>query len=143
MKQWTEKELREHKYEIENAKIIQDFCRKVLDKVLKEKEEKQKKLAELFDKLYRKKFLSDLKNVARKCGPLIKEDTRKRKHKLDKLRRVVKNNDKSKNLDTLKKYWDKWRNSKGDIEEYALTLQKKHWNYILQEIEYYILTYQN
>ena len=111
--------------QIENAKIIQDFCRKVLDKVLKEKDEKQKKLAELFDKLYRKKFLRDLKNVARKCGPLIKEDTRKRKHKLDKLRRVVKNNDKSKNLDTLKKYWDKWRNSKGDIEEYALTLQKK------------------
>ena len=111
--------------QIENAKIIQKFCRRVLDTVIKEKLEKQKNLADLIDKLYRKKFLKDLNDVARGVSPLIKDDHRRKKNQLDKLRNVVKNNDKSKNLDLLKKYWDIWKNNKGLLEDYALTLQKK------------------
>ena len=111
--------------QIENAKIIQKFCRGVLDTVIKEKLEKQKKLADLIDKLYRKKFLKDLNDVARSLAPLIKDERRRKKTKLDKLRNVVKTNDKSKNLDLLKKYWDIWKNHKGFLDDYVITLQKK------------------
>ena len=42
--------------QIENAKTIQKFCRKVLDTAIKNKIDTQKKLADLMEKLHRKKF---------------------------------------------------------------------------------------
>ena len=70
-------------------------------------------------------FLKDLNDVARSLAPLIKDERRRKKNKLDKLRNVVKTNDKSKNLDLLKKYWDIWKNHKGFLDDYVITLQKK------------------
>ena len=111
--------------QIEKAKIIQKYCRRIYDKVLKKKLERQKKMVDLMKKLYRKKYLKDLKDIARKLVPLVKEDTRKKKQKLDKLRKAMNNTDKAKNLDLLKKYWDKWKNTRGDLEDSALLLQRK------------------
>ena len=112
--------------QIENAKTIQKFCRKVLDTAIKNKIDTQKKLADLMDKLHRKKFFKDLKELAKNAGPLMEEDYLKRKAKFDKLRKVVKTNDKLKNLDLLRKYFNIWRNkSKGVLQDYAILLQKK------------------
>ena len=111
--------------QIENAKIIQKFCRRVFDNVIKNKLNKQQELADLMVKLHRKKFFKDLKDLAKNANAIIKEKIVKKKFRLDKLKNVVRNNDKLKNLDLLKKYWDIWKNNKGLLEDYAITLQKK------------------
>lgn len=51
---------------------------------------------------------------------------KKKKAKLDTLRKAIQNNDKLKNLDILREYWDKWKNNKGLMEKYTITIQKKN-----------------
>ena len=116
--------------QIENAKIIQDFCRKVLDTTIRDKLEKQKKLAELMEKLHRKKFFKDLQELANKAAPIMEEEYRRRKNKLERLRKVINNNDKAKNLDILRKYWEIWKNSKGIYEDISITIQKRIRQYL-------------
>ena len=111
--------------QIEHAKVIQKFCRRVLDTTVKDKIEKQKKLASFLDELHRRKFLDDLYNLSRNTQPQLKDLMKKKKAKLDTLRKAIQNNDKLKNLDILREYWDKWKNNKGLMEKYAITIQKK------------------
>ena len=115
---------------IENAKTIQKFCRGVLDTVIKDRLLKRKELAELMNKLYNKKFLKDLNDVAKDVSPILKEEALRRKNMLDKLRNVVNNSDKNKRNEILKKYWDIWKNNKGLLEDYAIILQKKIRQYL-------------
>ena len=115
---------------IENAKTIQKFCRGVLDTVIKDRLLKRKELAELMNKLYNKKFLKDLNDVAKDVSPILKEEALRRKNMLDKLRNVINNSDKNKRNEILKKYWDIWKNNKGLLEDYAIILQKKIRQYL-------------
>ena len=110
--------------QIEYAKVIQDFCRGILDTTIRDRIEKQKKLADFLDYLYRRKVLDDLYNVARKVSPLLKDSIKKRKAKLDKLRKTVKHSDKVKNLEILRKYWDIWKNNEG-LEKYTVIIQNQ------------------
>ena len=110
---------------IENAKVIQKFCRGVLDTVIKERLLKRKELAKLLNKLYNKKFLNDLKQIAKEIAPILKEKEMDKKNMLDKLRNVIDKNDKMKRNEILKKYWDIWKNNKGLLDDCALILQKK------------------
>ena len=90
--------------QIENAKIIQDFCRNVLSTTIKDRLENQKKLKDLLDKLYREKLLNDLNDLANSTSPILKDNYKKRKYRLDKLRKVVDDNDNNNRLDILRKY---------------------------------------
>ena len=110
---------------IQNAKVIQKFCRGVLNTVIKERILKRKELAELLNKLYNKKYLKDLNQVAKDLSPILKEEILNKKNKLDKLRNVLDKNDKNKRNEILKKYWDIWKNNKGLLDDYAIILQKK------------------
>ena len=58
---------------IDENKVIQKFCRGVLDTVIKERLLKRKELAKLLNKLYNKKFLNDLKQIAKEIAPILKE----------------------------------------------------------------------
>ena len=111
--------------QIEYAKVIQKFCRSVLDTTIRDKIENQKRLADFLDYLYRRKALDDLYNLARNASPLLKDSLKKKKAKLDKLRKTVKHNDRIKNLDILRKYWDIWKNNKGLLEKYSVIIQKQ------------------
>ena len=110
---------------IENAKTIQKFCRGVLNTVIKERLLKRKELAELMNKLYNKKYLKDLNQVAKNLSPILKEEILNKKNKLDKLRNALDKTDKNKRNEILKKYWDIWKNNKGLLDDYAIILQKK------------------
>ena len=137
--------------QIENAKIIQQFCRKVLDTTIKEKIEKRKKLADLLVRLHRKKFFIDLYDLAKNISPLIKDSYIKKKVRIDTLRTIVRNVSNSKNLDILKKYWDIWKKNKGLLDDYSILLQKKIRQYLakkklglyrrLNEILFKLITY--
>ena len=118
---------------ISNAKTIQKFCRKVLDTVIKDRLLKRKELAELLNKLFKKKFLKDLNEIAKELSPILKEEGLKRKNMLDKLRNVVNYNDKIKRNEILKKYFDIWKNSKGLLDDYALILQQKIRQYLAKK----------
>ena len=111
--------------QIENAKIIQDFCRKVLNEVIKNKLDKQQKLVDLMIKLHRKKFFKDLKELSKIVSPYIKNLYMKTTFRLERLRKVVKYNDRIKNLELLRKYWNIWKNNKGLLDDYSILLQKK------------------
>ena len=111
--------------QIEYAKVIQKFCRNVLDTTIRDKIETQKKLADFLDDLYRRKALDDLYNLARNASPILKDSLKNRKAKLAKLRKTVKHNDRIKNLDVLRKYWDIWKNNKGLLEKYSVTIQNQ------------------
>ena len=111
---------------IQNAKVIQKFCRGVLNTVIKERILKRKELAELLNKLYNKKYLKDLNQVAKDLSPILKEEILNKKNKLDKLRNVLDKNDKNKRNEILKKYWDIWKNNKSLLDDYAIILQKKN-----------------
>ena len=115
---------------IQNAKIIQKFCRGVLDTVIKERLLKRKQLAELINKLFNKKYLKDLNQIAQDISPVLQEENLRKKNMLDKLRNVINTNDKNKNDEILRKYWDIWKNNKGLLEDYAITLQKKIRQYL-------------
>ena len=110
---------------IENAKIIQKFCRGVLDTVIKERILKRKELAELLKKLFNKKYIKNLKDIAKEVSPILKEESLRKKNMLDKLRNVINKNDKNKKEEVLRKYWNIWKNNKGLLEDYAIILQKK------------------
>ena len=111
--------------QIENAKIIQDFCRNVLSTTIKDRLENQKKLKDLLDKLNKEKFLNDLNDVANRTSPTLKDNLRKRKYRLDKLKKVVDDNDNNKRLEILRKYWNIWKNNKGLYEKYSIIIQKE------------------
>ena len=111
--------------QIENAQIIQNFCRKVLNEVIKIKIDKQKKLADLMVELHRKKFFKDLNELSNIVSPYIKELYMQKTFKLEKLRTVVTYYDRNNNLDLLRKYWDIWKNNKGLLDDYSILLQKK------------------
>jgi hypothetical protein len=111
--------------QIENAKIIQDFCRNVLSTTIKDKLENQKKLKDLINKLYREKFLNDLNDLANSTSPILKDNYKKRKYRLDKLKKVVDDNDKNNRKDILRKYWNIWKNNKGLYEKYSIIIQKE------------------
>ena len=110
---------------IENAKVIQKFCRGVLNTVIKERILKRKELAELLNKLYKKKYLKDLNQIGEDSSPILKEKELIKKNKLDKLRNVLDKTDKNKRNEILKKYWDIWKNNKGLLDDNAIILQKK------------------
>ena len=116
--------------QLEFAKIIQDYCRDKLNNVVKHRLQKRKELAELLDKLYRKKFFNDLRDLANDASPILKENYRIIKNRLDKLRKAVDTNDKIKNLDFLKDYWNRWKNNQGLFEKYSLIIQKKYRKYL-------------
>jgi len=118
---------------IEDAKVIQKFCRGVLDNVIKDRLQKRKELADLMNKLYNKKFLKDLNDVAKGVSPILEEENLRRKNMLDKLRNVIKNRDKNKNNEILRKCWEIWKNNKGLLEDYAITLQKKIRQYLAKK----------
>ena len=111
--------------QIENAKIIQDFCRNVLSTTIKDRLENQKKLKDLINKLYREKFLNDLNDLANSTSPILKDNYKKRKYRLDKLKKVVDDNDKNNRKDILRKYWNIWKNNKGLYEKYSIIIQKE------------------
>ena len=116
--------------QLEFAKIIQDYCRDKLNNVVKDRLQKRKELAELLDKLYRKKFFNDLRELANDASSILKDNYRRIKTRVDKLRKVVDTNDKIKNLDFLKDYWNRWKNNKGLMEKYSLIIQKKYRKYL-------------
>jgi len=118
---------------IEDAKVIQKFCRGVLDNVIKDRLQKRKEFADLMNKLYNKKFLKDLNDVAKGVSPILEEENLRRKNMLDKLRNVIKNRDKNKNNEILRKCWEIWKNNKGLLEDYAITLQKKIRQYLAKK----------
>ena len=111
--------------QIENAKIIQEFCRNNLDYILKYRMERRKELAELLVKLHREKFFKDLKDFANQASPILLERYRSRETKLLKLRITIIDNDRLKNLALLRKYWDIWKNNNGLLDKYSLIIQKK------------------
>ena len=111
--------------QIENAKIIQDFCKNILNNTIKDKLEKQKKLMDFMNKLYRKKLLNNLNDLANNTLQTLKDNYRNKKNRLEKLRKVVNNNDKIKNLEILRKYWNIWKNNKGLYEKYSIIIQKE------------------
>ena len=111
--------------QLENAKIIQDFCREKLDTIIKDRLQKRKELADLLTKLYRQKFFNDLKDLANNSAPILEENYRRIKTKFDKLRKVVGTNDKIKNLEILRKYWNIWKNNKGLFDKYSIMIQKE------------------
>ena len=111
--------------QIENAKIIQDYCRNILDTIIKDRLEKRKELADLMTKLFRKKFLNDLNDLANQMAPILEENYRKNKNKLDKLRKVIETDEKNKNLELLRKYWDIWKNNPGVYDKYTIIIQKE------------------
>jgi len=111
--------------QIENAKIIQDFCRNALNTTIKDRLENQRKLKDILDKLHRDKFLNDLNDLANRSSPILKDNYKKRKFRLDKLKKVVKDNDKNNRLDILRKYWNIWKNNKGLYEKYSIIIQKE------------------
>ena len=119
--------------QIENAKIIQKYCRNILDTVIKNRLLKRKELAELLYKLYRKDYLNQLNDVAKQVSPILEEEALRKKNMLDKLRNVVNNNEKMKNNEILKKYWDIWKNNKGLFEDYSIILQKKVRQYLAKK----------
>ena len=110
---------------MQNAKVINNFCRRLLNTVIKERILKRKELAELLNKLYNKKFIKDLNQIAKEISPILKEETLRQKNKLDKLKNVLDKNDKNKCNEILKKYWEIWKNNKGLLEDNAIILQKK------------------
>ena len=111
--------------QIEYAKVIQEFCRKVLDKVIRNKFEKQKQLMDLLNRLYRGKFLKDLTDLAKKSSTIMKDKYYDRITKIERLRKVVYKNDRLKNLEILRKYWNIWKNSKGIYEDVSIVIQRK------------------
>ena len=111
--------------QIENAKIIQDYCRRLLNDIIKDKLEKRKQLADLLCELFRKKFFKDLNDLAKDASPILEENYKKNKYKFDKLRKVVTTNDNNKNLDLLRKYWNIWKNNPGLYEKYTIIIQKE------------------
>ena len=111
--------------QIENARIIQDFCRDKLENVIKYRMQKRKELAELLEKLYRKKFLKDLKDLADQASPILLERYRSKETKLLKLKITIIDNDKMKRLAILRKYWNIWKNNNGLFDKYSLIIQKK------------------
>ena len=118
---------------IENSKIIQNFCKGVLNTVIKERLLKRKELAELLNKLYNKKFIKDLNQIAKDISPVLKEETLRRKNKLDKLKNVLDKNDKNKINEILKKYLDIWKNNKGLLDDNVILLQKKIRQYLAKK----------
>ena len=120
--------------QLENAKIIQDFCREQLDKIIKIRLQKRKELADLLNKLYRKKFFNDLRDLANQASPLLKENRRRIKTRVTILRKVVTTSDTIKNLDFLKEYWNRWKRNKGLLEKYALIIQTKYRKYLSVKI---------
>ena len=58
-------------------------------------------------------------------APILKDNYKKRKYRLDKLRKVVDNNDNNNRLDILRKYWNIWKNNKGLYEKYSIIIQKE------------------
>ena len=111
--------------QIENAKIIQQFCREKLDTIIKDRMQKRKELADLLNKLFRKKFFNDLRDFAENASGLIKENYRKNKFKLDVLRNNIDKTDKIKRLEILRKYWNIWKNNPGVYEKYTILIQKE------------------
>ena len=115
---------------ISNAKVIQKFCRKVLDTAIKERLLKRKELAELMKKLFNKKSLKNLNEIAKGIAPTLKEEGLRKKNILD---NVINYNDRMKRNEILKKYLDIWKNSKGLLDDYALILQKKMRQYLAKK----------
>ena len=111
--------------QVENAKIIQHFCRNKLDTIVKDRMKRRKDLADLLVRLYRKKFFDDLRDLANNTAPLLKEKKVRNKHRLDVIRKTVRNTDKLKNLDILRKYWNIWKKNPGVLEKYTIIIQKK------------------
>ena len=108
-----------------NAKIIQNYCRGLLNTIIKDRLQKRKELADLLYKLYRKKFFEDLKDLANNSAPILQENYKKIKYKLDKLKKAIKDSDNSKNLEILRKYWNIWKNNPGLYEKYTIIIQKE------------------
>ena len=119
--------------QIENAKIIQKYCKNILNTVIKDRLQKRKELAELLNKLYRKNYLKNLNDVAKQVSPILNQENLRKKNMLDKLRNVVNDNDKKKINDILRKYWEIWKNNKGLLEDYAIILQKKIRQYMAKK----------
>ena len=108
--------------QIEYAKIIQEFCRTVLDKVIRNKLDRQQQLIDLMTRLYRRKFFKQLTDLARKASTIMREDYR-RITKIERLRNMIYEIDIKK---ILRKYFNIWRNnSKGTLEEITIVIQKK------------------
>ena len=119
--------------QIENAKIIQDFCKKILDKAIKDKIEKQKKFINLMEKFQRKSFFLDLLELAEKLSPILKDEQKKMVSKLDKFRKIINDVDKIKNLELLKKYWEIWKRNNGLFEDFSLMIQTKFRKYLAKK----------
>ena len=111
--------------QIENAKIIQKFCRRVLDTVIKDKIESQKEFADLLRYFHRRKVIKNIKELANNSEPILRDGYNRKKYKFDRIKKVITVIDRNRNKDILRKYWDIWKKNKGLYEDYALTIQKK------------------
>ena len=111
--------------QIENAKIIQKFCRRVLDSVTKDKVEFQKEFADLLKYFYRRKVLKNIRDLADNSAPILRDGYNRKKYKFERMKKVITIIDRNRNKDILRKYWDRWKNNKGLYEDYALIIQKK------------------
>ena len=111
--------------QIENARIIQDFCRNKLDNIIKYRIQIRKELAEFLVNLHRKKFFKDLKDFSNQAAPILLERYRSKETKYVKLKITIIDNDRNKKLAILRKYWDIWKNNNGLFDKYSLIIQKK------------------
>ena len=111
-------------YQIENAKIIQKFCRRILATAIKQKIECEKKLAKYIFGLRTKKFIDDLKNLCNETVDTYNDLEKEKKYRLDKLRNAINENEKLKNKDLLRKAFNTWRDNKAIYDKYSLVLQK-------------------
>ena len=116
--------------QIENAKIIQDYCRNILNNIIRDRLQKRKELADLLSQLFRKKFFDDLKDFANDGSQLLKDKIKRNKQKFDKLTKVVKDSDRSNYLKLMKKYWDIWKNNPGIYQKFTIIIQKEVRKYL-------------
>ena len=111
--------------QIENAGIIQNYCRKILETVIKKKIEKQKKLAAFLLKLHARKFIDNLVVFGKDLEPPYKEYLKNKKNKLDKLQKAINVIEKAKNKEILREAFNTWKNNKAIYDKYSIVIQNR------------------
>ena len=109
--------------ENDNARIIQNFCRKILLKIQNKKLDDQKKLTNLIIKLYKKtiiKTVTDQKDVGE-----VNHFINTKKENENKLRDIINNRDKSNNRILLRLAFLKWNEGKPKYDRSIQIIQKK------------------
>ena len=107
----------------DNARIIQNFCRKILLKIQKKKLDDQKKLTNLIIKLYKKtiiKTVTDQKDVGE-----VNQFINTKKENENRLRDIINNRDKNNNRLLLRLAFLKWNEGKQKYDKSIQIIQNK------------------